>query len=61
MQVHALRAVSLDAAIGDSVGIVGSNGSEKSPLLRAIAGIQPNSWGKVLCGARPTFLVSERC
>ena len=45
--VSALRNITLEAAAGDRIGIVGSNGAGKSTLLRVIAGIIPPTSGIV--------------
>ncbi len=37
--VHALKGVSFEASDGDRVGLIGHNGSGKSTMLRALAGI----------------------
>ena len=39
----AVDAVTLDAAPGEVLAILGANGSGKSSLLRALAGVQPYS------------------
>lgn len=46
--VHALRGVSFDIDVGETVGMVGTNGSGKSTCLRAIAGLEPTTSGEVL-------------
>lgn len=46
-EVHAVRDVSLDISVGEVFGLVGSNGSGKSSLLRAIAGLQALSSGSI--------------
>ena len=38
--VHAVRGVSITAYEGDVIGLIGRNGSGKSSLLRAVAGLQ---------------------
>ncbi|MFC4950699.1 ABC transporter ATP-binding protein [Pseudonocardia sp. GCM10023141] len=43
-----LRHVDIDVAGGEVVGIVGANGTGKSTLLRALAGIRPAAAGEVL-------------
>ncbi len=47
---HALRDVSLRAAAGEFVGLVGRNGSGKSTLLRIVAGIYRPTAGAVRVG-----------
>lgn len=46
--VTALKNVSFSLQDGDAVGLVGHNGSGKSTMLRAMAGIYPPSVGKIL-------------
>ena len=55
-EVHAIKGVSFTIYEGESVGIIGSNGSGKSSLMRAIAGLTPVSKGAVYSSARPTLL-----
>lgn len=45
-------AVSLAAAPGDVVAVVGPNGSGKTTLLRALAGLQELTSGNLACGGR---------
>ena len=54
--VHAVRGISFTVHRGEAVGIVGSNGSCKSTLLAAIAGLLPPSNGRVLVRSQPTLL-----
>ena len=44
--------VTLDAAPGDVVAVVGPNGSGKTTLLRALAGLIPLSEGQVSCAGQ---------
>jgi len=46
--LQALDAVSLDIEEGAIVAIVGANGAGKTTLIRAVAGMQPQSRGRVL-------------
>lgn len=55
-EVHAVKGVSFVVYEGESVGIVGSNGSGKSSLMRVIAGLTQPTSGAVYAAARPTFL-----
>jgi ABC-type polysaccharide/polyol phosphate transport system ATPase subunit len=43
----ALREVSLDVAVGESLGLIGRNGSGKSTILRLIGGIMRPTRGRV--------------
>lgn len=55
-EVHAIKGLSFTIYEGESVGIIGSNGSGKSSLMRAIAGLTPVSKGAIYSSARPTLL-----
>lgn len=55
-EVHALRGVSFDVHVGETLGIVGTNGSGKSTCLRAIAGLEPPTGGEVLVRHQPRLL-----
>jgi len=50
-----LRDISLTAASGSCIGILGSNGSGKSTLLSVLAGILPASGGSFLCDGKDLF------
>lgn len=54
--IHALRGVSLTVFKGETVGIIGRNGSGKSTMLKAIAGLLPPSQGAAYATARPVLL-----
>lgn len=56
IDVHAVRGVNLDVGAGETLGIVGSNGSGKSSFLRALAGLQPPSSGDVLTRNQPVLM-----
>lgn len=54
--IRAVRGVSLRVAKGETVGIIGRNGSGKSTILKAIAGLLPASQGAVYASAQPVLL-----
>ncbi|MEM9465436.1 MAG: ABC transporter ATP-binding protein [Actinomycetota bacterium] len=47
IEVHAVKGVSFQVRTGEALGIIGSNGSGKSSLVRAIAGLQSLSEGEI--------------
>jgi teichoic acid transport system ATP-binding protein len=55
-EVRAIKGVSFTIYEGESVGIIGSNGSGKSSLMRALAGLTPLSGGAIYAFARPSLL-----
>lgn len=55
-EVHAVRGVDLEVRRGEALGIIGRNGSGKSSLLRALAGLVPPSEGLVLARSNPVLL-----
>lgn len=55
-EVHAVRGVSFAAFRGEAIGLIGSNGSGKSSLLRAIAGLLPPDRGAVYTSGQPSLL-----
>ena len=55
-EVHAVKGASFVVYEGETVGIVGSNGSGKSSLMRAIAGLFPATEGAVYTLGKPTML-----
>ncbi|GLW12916.1 ABC transporter ATP-binding protein [Microtetraspora sp. NBRC 13810] len=55
-EVHAIKGVSFVAYHGDAIGIVGRNGSGKSTMLRAIAGLLPAHQGSVYTDGQPSLL-----
>lgn len=54
--VHALRGVSFTAYENESIGVIGSNGSGKSTMMRAIVGLTPPESGAVFASSRPNML-----
>lgn len=55
-KVKAIRGVSLIAREGESIGMIGSNGSGKSSLMRALAGLHPPSRGRIMATDTPVLL-----
>ncbi|CCB77626.1 MULTISPECIES: ABC transporter ATP-binding protein [Streptomycetaceae] len=55
-EVHAVRGVSFVAYRGEAIGLIGSNGSGKSTMLKAIAGLLPAERGKVYTDGQPSLL-----
>jgi teichoic acid transport system ATP-binding protein len=54
--VHAVKNVSFVIHRGESVGLIGTNGSGKSSLIRCIAGLQTPSNGEVFASSVPEML-----
>lgn len=54
--VHAVKGVSFTAYEGESIGVIGHNGSGKSSLMRTIAGLQSPHSGGVFASAQPALL-----
>lgn len=54
--VRAVRGVSLATEKGETVGLIGRNGSGKSSLLRAAAGLLPVTSGSIQAVAHPALL-----
>ncbi len=54
--VRAVQDVSFNVHRGEIVGLIGSNGSGKSSLLSAIAGLQPVSSGSIRVRGEPALL-----
>ncbi|MCP3973712.1 MAG: ABC transporter ATP-binding protein [bacterium] len=54
--VHAVKGVNLEIREGEVVGIIGANGSGKSSLLMALAGLLPIEEGRVMAVAYPALL-----
>jgi teichoic acid transport system ATP-binding protein len=55
-EVHAVKGVSFTIYEGESIGIIGSNGSGKSSLMKVLAGITQATRGSVYASSRPTLL-----
>lgn len=54
--VRAVDDVSFVARAGESIGVVGHNGSGKSTMLRVMAGLETPTSGEVLATSTPSFL-----
>jgi teichoic acid transport system ATP-binding protein len=54
--VHAVRDVSFVTHPGEAIGLIGHNGSGKSTMLRAIAGLMPSESGRVYARSLPVLL-----
>ena len=55
-EIHAVRGVSLEARQGESIGIIGRNGSGKSTFMQALAGLLPANSGHVYAVDQPAIL-----
>lgn len=55
-KVHAVTDLSFTASHGESIGIVGRNGSGKSSLLRMVAGLVPPTAGSLWISGEPRLL-----
>ncbi|MFE0640367.1 ABC transporter ATP-binding protein [Streptomyces sp. NPDC058877] len=55
-RVHAVRGVSFVARRGEAIGLIGSNGSGKSSLLKAVAGLLPVARGRIFTQGQPSLL-----
>lgn len=55
-EVHAVRGISFTAYKGDAIGVVGTNGSGKSTMLQAVAGLVPPRRGAIFSQGNPTLL-----
>jgi teichoic acid transport system ATP-binding protein len=55
-EVHAVKNVSFTVYQGETIGIIGTNGSGKSSLLRSVAGLTQPTNGAVYASARPVLL-----
>ena len=54
--VHAVKGVSFTAYEGETIGLIGRNGSGKSSLLKAVAGLLQPSSGDVYTSSQATLL-----
>lgn len=54
--IRAVSGVSLVAQRGETIGLIGANGSGKSSLLAALAGLLPVESGQVYARSQPTLL-----
>ncbi|MDG4808993.1 ABC transporter ATP-binding protein [Micromonospora sp. WMMD1120] len=55
-EVHAVKGVSFTAYRGEAIGLIGTNGSGKSTILRAIAGLLPVNRGAIYTQGQPSLL-----
>lgn len=55
-QVHAVKGISFTVYEGESIGVIGSNGSGKSSLMSALAGLTPLTGGSIYISSRPHLL-----
>lgn len=55
-KIHAVKDVSFIINRGESVGLVGTNGSGKSSLIRVLAGLQHPTEGEVWASSTPAML-----
>jgi teichoic acid transport system ATP-binding protein len=55
-EVKAVKGVSFTAYQGEAIGLIGSNGSGKSTILRAIAGLLPVDQGAIYTMGQPSLL-----
>jgi teichoic acid transport system ATP-binding protein len=54
--IHAVKDITFDVHEGESIGIIGSNGSGKSSLLLALAGVLPLASGEILVNEEPKLM-----
>tara|TARA_Y100001960_G_C14446285_1_gene715081 strand:- start:1 stop:717 length:717 start_codon:yes stop_codon:yes gene_type:complete len=54
--IEAVKGVTFEVSVGESVGLIGPNGSGKTSLLQSITGLLPLDKGEILVRSVPTFL-----
>ncbi|GAA2519132.1 ABC transporter ATP-binding protein [Pilimelia columellifera] len=54
--VHAIKGISFTAYRGEAIGLIGTNGSGKSTILRAVAGLLPVQQGHIYTLGQPSLL-----
>ena len=54
--IEAVKGVTFEVNVGESVGLIGPNGSGKTSLLQAMTGLLPLNEGEILVRSVPTFL-----
>lgn len=54
--VHSLKETNFVSVRGESIGVIGKNGSGKSTFLKLVAGAEPPSKGQVLVHSQPMLL-----
>jgi phosphonate transport system ATP-binding protein len=57
---QALKSITMHAAAGEIVAIIGRSGAGKSTLLRCINGLQPTTTGKIVLGGDEITAAGER-
>lgn len=55
-EIHAVKGVDLVARQGESIGLIGHNGSGKSTMMQAVAGLLPATSGAVYASSQPSLL-----
>ena len=54
--IEAVKGVTFDISVGESVGLIGPNGSGKTSLLQSMTGLLPLTRGEIMVKSVPTFL-----
>ena len=54
--IEAVKGVTFDINMGESVGLIGPNGSGKTSLLQSMTGLLPLNQGEIFVKSVPTFL-----